>query len=217
MPDEQGGAGRRGVFRTNRIEAFSDGVFAIAITILVLELAVPLVEGADAWSAFLEEWPSYVAYVISFATVGALWMEHIAITEHLRHTDAGFTRLNLLLLMVVSFIPFPTGLISEFHGDATGERVAVTIYGVTLFAASCVIGLLWFHARREDLVRSDVDDRDIRTLTKRLTPSLAAYVVMILTGLVLPFVAVFGYLVLAIFLMVPVRKRRAGGVGQQEA
>ena len=77
--------------------------------------------------------------------------------------------------------------------------------------------MLWFHANREGLIRSDVDDRDIQTLTKRLTPSLAAYVVMILTGLVMPFVAVFGYLVLAIFLMVPVGKRRAGGLGQQEA
>jgi uncharacterized membrane protein len=114
--------GSRSLLRTNRFEAFSDGVFAIAITILVLELGVPETAVEHPLQSVLDEWPTYVAYVVSFASVGALWLEHNAITEHLRVTDTVLIRLNLLLLLLVSFLRFPTGLLSEFHGNSGAER-----------------------------------------------------------------------------------------------
>lgn len=204
-PEPPGGA--RSLLRTNRFEAFSDGVFAIAITILVLELGVP--EGAieHPVQSLLDQWPTYLAYVISFASVGAIWLEHNAITEHLRFTDTVLVRLNLLLLLVVSFLPFPTGLISEFHGSAGAEQVAVTLFGLTLLAASAMISVLWRHAVRARLVQEDLGDEDAQALAKRLNPSIWGYVVLITAGLIVPRVAVFGYLVIAIFLILPIRRR----------
>jgi uncharacterized membrane protein len=92
-----------------RLEAFSDGVFAIAITLLVLELAVAEDAGSDLVRGILEQWPSYLAYVTSFLTIGAVWMAHSAATGALRAADGVLYRLNLLVLLVASFLPFPRG------------------------------------------------------------------------------------------------------------
>lgn len=203
--------GSRSLLRTNRFEAFSDGVFAIAITILVLELGVPEAAVEHPLQSVLDEWPTYVAYVVSFASVDALWLEHNVITEHLRVTDTVLIRLNLLLLMVVSFLPFPTGLLSEYRGNAGAERVAVTFYGITLLAASTMISVLWRHAVRARLVREDLSDQDAQALAKRLNPSLWAYLAIIVAGLVVPRLAVIGYLAVAVYLILPfelLRRRR---------
>src|SRR6478735_4054128 len=109
-------------FRTSRLEAFSDGVFAIAITLLVLEISVPVVSSDHVLREVMHEWPSYLAYVVSFSTVGATWLAHTAITEYLDRADIGFFRLNLVLLLVVAFVPFPTKLAAEYIGDAQAER-----------------------------------------------------------------------------------------------
>ena len=114
------------------MEAFSDGVFAIAITLLVLELAVPNGSEDDLLDGVLNQWPSYLAYLVSFASIGAVWLEHTVITEFLDHATSVLIRLNLLLLMVVSFLPFPTRLLGEHIGADEPERVAVTIYGLNL-------------------------------------------------------------------------------------
>ena len=115
------------------MEAFSDGVFAIAITLLVLEIAVPAGFEADLLGAALDQWPSYLAYLVSFSTIGAIWLEHTVITEFLERAASVFIRLNLLLLVVVSFLPFPTKLLGEYVGEEAPARVAVTIYGLNLF------------------------------------------------------------------------------------
>ena len=100
------------------MEAFSDGVFAIAITLLVLEIGVPAGSEDDLLGALVEEWPSYLAYVVSFATIGAVWFSHNVITEYLDHADSILLRLNLLLLALVSFLPFPTRLLAEYTRNA---------------------------------------------------------------------------------------------------
>jgi len=130
-------------YRTTRLEAFSDGVFAIAITLLVLEISVPLGSQEHLLGAILDEWPSYLAYLVSFATIGAVWLAHSAITEHLEGADPTFLRLNLLLLFCVSFIPFPTRLLAENFGSEEAVRVAVTVYGINLLLASLATSALW--------------------------------------------------------------------------
>jgi uncharacterized membrane protein len=117
------------------MEAFSDGVFAIAITLLVLELAIPSGSERDLLGAVVSQWPAYLAYLVSFSTIGAVWLEHTVITEYLDRATSVFIRLNLLLLMVVSFLPFPTRLLGEYIGEDEPERVAVTIYGLNLLLA----------------------------------------------------------------------------------
>src|SRR3954452_2916960 len=98
---------------TGRVEAFSDGVLAIAITLLVLEIKIDPSELDVPWRAFVHEWPAYLAYVTSFLTIGGVWLAHHALFSRLRAVDAVLMRSNLLLLMVVSFVPFPTALMAE--------------------------------------------------------------------------------------------------------
>lgn len=194
------------------MEAFSDGVFAIAITLLVLEISVPPGSEGDLLGALVDQWPSYLAYFVSFSTIGAVWLAHTVITEYLDHSDSVFLRLNLMLLMVVSFLPFPTRLLAEYAATSEPERIAATVYGVNLLLALTMLSIVWRYAVLERLVRPDLGDEGVRTLTRRLTPSLGLYVVMIVVGLFLPVLAVLGYLALALFILVPfgVIRHRAG-------
>ncbi len=94
---------------TGRTEAFSDGVFAIAITLLVLDLSIPATEFHDLWAAIAGEWPAYLAYVTSFLTIGGIWLTHHGIFARVEYVDRLLMTLNLLLLMAVSFLPFRRG------------------------------------------------------------------------------------------------------------
>jgi uncharacterized membrane protein len=197
---------------TARMEALSDGVFAIAITLLVLELGVPAGSEEDLLGALAGQWPSYLAYVVSFATIGAVWLAHSVITEYVDRATAGLIRLNLLLLLVVALLPFPTRLLADYIGDDAPERVATTVYGMNLLLCSVLVWGLWRFAVRERLVRADSSDEDVETLSKRLKPSLVGYLVMIAVGLFVPVLAVIGYLAVAVYIIVPVgtiRQRRS--------
>ena len=202
-------APRRRGFRTGRLEAFSDGVFAIAVTLLVLDIGVSATAGQDLGAAIRGLWPSYLAYVASFSTIGAAWLGHNAITEYLERTDAAFVRLNLLLLLFVSFLPFPTRLVAEFIHQAKAERVAVTFYGIILLLSSVLLQVLWRYAVRAHLVRPDTADEEVELLTERLTPGLGAYVVLIVTGLFVPIIAVIGFLGIALYYIIPFRRLSA--------
>ena len=201
---------RPGLRRTARLEAFSDGVFAIAITLLVLDLAVPVTKTSEnhLLDAIGDEWPGYLGYVVSFATVGALWLGHNAITDYLDRADTTLLRLNLLLLFFVSFLPFPTRLLSEYIRSDQAERVAVTFYGLTLLVAGALLSVFWRYALHARLVRPNAGDEEITLLTHRLTPGLAAYAVLIIAGLFRPVAAVIGYLVIAMFFLLPLRIHR---------
>ncbi|HET9142239.1 TMEM175 family protein [Actinophytocola sp.] len=201
--DSETGRGPAARYRTGRVEAFSDGVLAIVITVLVLELEVPHSEDRPVWPVLLENWPSYLAYVVSFATIGAVWVTHTVITEYLDRVNSLFLRLNLLLLMVVSFLPYPTRLLAEYVGEP-GERIVAVIYGGNLLLTSVLLSVLWRYAVHAGLVHPDFADTDVRTLTTHLTPGVASYLVMIGLGLFLPVFAVLGYLLIAIYIMVPV-------------
>jgi uncharacterized membrane protein len=207
---------RRRTRGKGRVEALSDGVFAVAITLLALDLAIPATSHNQRHllDAVGDQWPAYLGYVVSFATIGALWLGHNAITDYLDRVDVTFLRLNLLVLMFVSFLPFPTRLVAEYISRDAAERVAATVYGLTLLASTAVLSLLWRYCLRAQLVRPDASDEEIKLLTKRLSPSLLAYGVLIIVGLFLPVVAVVGYFLIALYLLIPVhapwRTRRPG-------
>jgi uncharacterized membrane protein len=207
MSNEQppGGLLRRGI-STGRLEALSDGVYAIAITLLVLDIAVPAHSGKDLLAAVIHEWPSYLAYMVSFSTIGASWLGHNVITEYLDHADAAFIRLNLLMLAFVAFLPFPTRLFADYIGKDQPERVAATIYGIFLLLSSSLLWVLWRYAVRANLVRPDAADEEVQLLTQRLTPGLGGYVVLIVLGLFVPVIAVIGYLGIALYYVIPFRR-----------
>ena len=188
------------------MEAISDGVFAVAMTLLVLDLAVPVAEGSrDLIGALGREWPGYLGFLISFATIGAVWLGHNTMTEYLERVDPVLLRLNLLLLFFVCLLPFATGLLGEFFRTESAERVASIAYGIMLLLCSVLLYAVWRYAVRARLVSPDLDDDEISLLTTRLTPGLGGYVLLILLGVFFPKISVFGYLAVAVFLLLPFR------------
>ena len=114
-----------------RMEAFSDGVLAIAITLPAVDLA--LRPPGPPWEQFLRDWPAYLVYLISFLTIGAAWIAHNSLTEDLDHVDRIFLRLNLLFLLTVAFLPVPTRLVGDALEKGTSwQRMAVTVFGLTV-------------------------------------------------------------------------------------
>jgi uncharacterized membrane protein len=190
----------------NRLEAFSDGVFSIAITLLVLEIAVPLAADRDLVGALAEEWPAYLAYVISFLTIGWVWIGHSAITVHVQRADGLFLRFNLLLLMAVAFLPFPTRLMAEYLGKADPERVAVILYGCVLLVISLLIEALWRYAvATRELDGGELKDDELTGLTRKSTSGLGLFALAIVLGIFLPTLAVLVYLVASAYLVIPFR------------
>ena len=200
--------------KKNRLEAFSDGVFAIAITLLVLEIAVPAVsEGVGSGEVIrhlADEWPVYLAYFVSFMTIGAVWIEHSALVDALDHIDGVFMRLNLVLLLFCAFLPFPTRMMSEWAGNVTAERVAVVFYGIVLLVMTLMLLVLGRHAEREGLFGDDLaDERKEEARVKfQLLPSLIAYVVAAFLGVLTPRLGFSLYLLIAIWLAIPLRDVR---------
>jgi uncharacterized membrane protein len=149
----------------SRVEAFSDGVFAIAITLLVLELKVPDVkEGLD--GALWHNWPSYAAYVVSFAVIGIMWVNHHAMFHRVRVVDRPLLFLNLLLLMFVALVPFPTALVARYLGHP-GAHVAMAVYSGNMFLTAIAWQLLWRWIVHDDRLLHEQVDPEIARGTRR--------------------------------------------------
>jgi len=185
-------------WETARVEAFSDGVFAIAITLLVLEIGVDPADFDHLWQALADEWPSYLAYVTSFLTVGGVWLAHHRLFSHLRYVDPMLMRLNILLLMVASFLPFPTGLLAEaFDVSTSAERAAVVVYGVTagLIEALIRASARWAAAHPDLLEGGEAAAPEVAPAEVPVAPLYG--LALIIGVLVLPRIAAFGYLIVA--------------------
>jgi TMEM175 potassium channel family protein len=196
-------------FETGRIEAFSDGIFAIAITLLVLDIGVPDDAFDDLWRGLADQWPSYLAYATSFWTIGGLWAVHHAVFRRLRYADHVLMRVNLLLLLIVAFLPFPTSVIGEAVGTDTSEREAVLFYGATLFVTSVIVtGMCDYAASRRELLPGGDAAATLRGVAARTRPTPAFYVLVLLLAVLAPRVAAFGFLAVALAtVLVPGRGR----------
>ena len=128
-----------------RLETFSDGVFAIAITLLVLTIAQP----SDYTSLAHElggRWPSLAAYVVSFIVIGIMWLNHHTVFSHLERIDRGIFYLNLLLLMTIVLIPYPTAVFGEALRKGQGAKTAAVFYSLVMTVNACVWAALWLYA-----------------------------------------------------------------------
>ena len=209
MADEDETPQKGGALGKGRMEAFSDGVLAIAVTLLVLDLAIR--PPGSPLKQFLRGWPSYLAYLVSFLTIGGVWIVHHGLTDRLDRVDQIFLRLNLLLLLAVSFLPFPTRLVADaLEKNTSWQRVAAVVYGLTLLAIRLLFAGLGGYARRERLRRPGADDPDLQDAHKKFRIAVGGYVVTICLGLVVPIVAIVLYFAIAIFLLVPF-----GAVGRE--
>jgi len=176
---------------TNRVEALSDGVFAIAMTVLVLGIQVPDGGGADALSArLLSLWPKFASYALSFVMLGVLWIGHHFQFQYIRRTDRALLWWNLIFLLAVTFLPFATGVL----GNYPRTRLAAVLYGSTVFVAGVCLLAHWTHAtKKRELVTPDLDDTVIASMRLRITAGLAITGVGTALGLIdtRPSVALF--------------------------
>ena len=174
-----GSAGREN--DTARIEAFSDGVFAIAITLLVIEIGVPHLEdqpaGTTLFGELVGQWPSYLGYVISFLQIGVIWANHHNRFRFIARSDHFLLFLNILFLMCVAFIPFPPALLARYLQGSGAERTtAEAVYAGTLAVTAVFFTLLWLYAATGyRLVDRSLDPALLRMMTRRYVFGMVAY------------------------------------------
>jgi TMEM175 potassium channel family protein len=161
---------------TGRLETFSDGVFAIAATLLVLELSVT--SRGDLGHQLLHLWPAYLAYVTSFVTIGIIWMNHHHTVSLIGRVDRTMLFINNLLLLTVAFLPFPTGLVGTYlrHGGAQAEQAATLAYAGTLVVMAA-LHLVWWRYARVDrrLIADGTPDSALRAVDRAYLPGLPMY------------------------------------------
>jgi uncharacterized membrane protein len=186
---------------TSRLEAFSDGVFAIAITLLVLLFERPrLAEGERLGDFLLHQWPSYASYVVSFVTIGIIWVNHHTLFRHIARVDRLFLFLNVLFLMAVAFIPYPTSLVAQFIRSSRDARPAALLYGITLTTMAIFMNALWQYAsRRGRLLAPDADAREVSGITRSYWPGAPIYGSATLLALLSPVASVIVYALIAFF------------------
>jgi uncharacterized membrane protein len=172
---------------TDRLEAFSDGVFAIAITLLVLEIAVPEAGEGGLWHALTEEWPSFAAFAVSFLVIGIVWINHHGVIDHLQRTNRTVLYLNLLLLFSVAFLPFPTGLLAEHLDAGIDEEVAAAVYMGAMSLLAVSFSMLWTYiTRRRQELGVDLTASEIRRRTRLFTAGTPVYLASIGIAFVSP-------------------------------
>ena len=158
---------------TDRLEAFSDGVFAVAATLLVLDLKISSNGGLAA--ALAKEWPHYATYVVSFLTIGIIWMNHHAQFNRIDRPDRTLMVLNLFLLMFVTLIPFPTGLLADHLNSGSDGHVAAAVYAATLLAMSIAFFSTYLWAAHKKLFAEWVGEQHVGYLVRRNGAGLLVY------------------------------------------
>jgi uncharacterized membrane protein len=175
--------------------AFSDAVFAITITLLVLEIKPPrdydnLVHG------LLALWPSYLTYAVSFLFIGQVWANHHVMFDHITAADRVVLLLNTLLLMAVAFLPFATSVLAGALRSGEGQRTAVTFYGIAFDVTALTFNAVWQYARRHGLLSDTLDSAGATAIGRRFQLALVWLTTGTLLGLLLP---VLGVVVIAAF------------------
>jgi uncharacterized membrane protein len=195
---------------TGRIEAFSDGVFAIAITLLIIEVHIPAREHAETLGhELLGLWPSYLGYLTSFLTIGVMWINHHHVFTFINRADRTMLLLNTLLLLMIAFVPFPTAVLAQFV-ETDGARAAAVLYGATLTLTAVVFFAWWRYASSSRrLIAPHVPQEEIDDITRAYTPGTLLYGGAMALAFVEPWVSAAGYLAIAVFYALPFGQWRA--------
>ncbi len=185
----------------NRVEAFSDGVIAVAITLLALNLPIPAaIGGRDLAHTLGHEWPAFAAFAVSFLTIGIVWINHHAMLRRLQRVDHAVLMLNLVLLMSICLVPFSTALLAEYLTASHGQHLAAAIYGGSLLLMSCGFFAIQWHvlARRPSLLHTNITAEVREQVLKRNRFGLLPYAVATAAA------ALSGYLTYAISVAIAV-------------
>jgi uncharacterized membrane protein len=194
----------------SRLEAFSDGVIAIAITLLVLDIKVPPPHAGGLAHELGEQWPSYVAYATSFLTIGIIWINHHLMIARLRDVSHSVLFLNLLLLMMVGLLPWTTALMADYLRAGSGASLAALIYGASLLAMAITFYILQHHILfgGGELLRKDVDETERDAINRRNRAGLVPYLLATPLALLSPYVTLAISAAVAVFYALPLRVAR---------
>jgi uncharacterized membrane protein len=194
-------------YDTTRLEAFSDGVFAIAITLLVLEIAVPHVTDESLARELGDEWPSFFGFGLSFITIGIMWMNHHALFRDIERVDHVLLVLNLLLLLGVSFVPFATALLAENLEESDPRRVATLVYAGTFTTTATLFNAIWLYASRGNrLIDRHTSTARVRARTMRYLPGPFLYAAGLPLAFVMPWLTLGLYVILAALYLLPLQE-----------
>jgi uncharacterized membrane protein len=181
-----------------RLETFADGVLAIAATLLILNVELPSRRG-PLGHELLHLWPGYAAYAVSFLVIGVIWVNHHSILHLVDHTDRTFLFVNVIFLLAVAFLPFPTRVVAEsLRGD--GARAATIFYGLSSIAMSIGFHAVWLYASRgRRLLAPDADHRLVSGITRSFLPGVPLYTLATLSCLISPWLGAALYAAIALF------------------
>jgi uncharacterized membrane protein len=193
---------------TARIEALSDGVFAIAITLLIIEIGVPHPEpGQGLGEALRDLWPSYAGYALSFLTIGVMWLNHHAIFKDVERADHTIIVLNILLLLCISFVPFPTAVLAEYIRDDDYAFAATLAYGGTFTVTAVVFNALWLYAAtHRDMIDAHISDARVRSRTRRYIGGPLLYALGLPLAMISPWLSIGLWTALTAFFLLPLNE-----------
>jgi uncharacterized membrane protein len=199
--------------KINRLEAFSDGVLAVAITLLVLNIHVPEHQLAHQLS---REWPAYDAYATSFITIGIIWINHHVVIGRLREADHPILMLNLLLLLTIGLLPFATDLLSKYLNRHQGQHLAAAVYAGAFLAMSVAFTLLNWHIlmRKAHLLHTEIPLEERRQILTRFVTGLLPYAVATALAFVSQYITLAICAAIAIFYALPIASGVARGAGE---
>ena len=173
---------------TARLEAFSDGVFAIAITLLIIEIKVPShddLKNETLMHYISNQWPKYFAYILSFVIIGIYWANHHYLFKLFKRTDHVFNLLNVFFLMAIAFLPFPTGVLGDYIITAEHKRSAVSFYAFAIWLPSLTWLMIWLYAKhKKRIIDGSLTDRFINSLTQQYYVSNLLYILAFIISLV---------------------------------
>jgi uncharacterized membrane protein len=192
---------------TNRLESFSDGVIAVAITLLVLNISVPEPgPGRSLGHELGHMWPQYAAYIVSFLTIGIIWINHHAMINRLARSDHAILILNLLLLMSIGIMPFATALMATYLTGSSGQSLAAVVYGGSLLVMATVFAALNRHILlvKAHMLAEPLPEAQRRQILRRSARGLIPYVAATALAVVSPYLTLAICASLAVYYALPV-------------
>jgi len=190
---------------TARMEAFSDSIFAFAITLLVLNITIPELTRTQALdghllTSLIQEWPKFLSYVMSFAIIGIFWVGHTIMFHYIKRSDRTLLWLNALLLMFIGFMPFPTNLLGKYAPEMT----SVILYGATLMLAGIFFTSIWYYATKDRLlVDKSLSDIIVKKGMMVVITAPITYALAILLALINPLISLAIYVIVPILYVLP--------------
>lgn len=195
------------IMSKRRIETLTDGLFAIVMTILVLELTVPIISEGDIEQRLLVElyhiWPTFLSYVTSFILLGFIWMNHDTQFHYIKRVDQGLLWIAILYLMVIALIPFTTSLLGEY----TEQRIPVLLYGINLTLAMALNLSHWRYATKKyRLVEPNLNPRIIKSISRHIIIAMIMYGFATVISFTYPLLSNIVYIAIPVLFFVPIKR-----------